>query len=263
MAYKFDHEWRRERERLATIEEAYDPWTIRTIEATAPEQGWRCLEVGGGGGSIAEWLCQRVGESGHVVATDLETKFLAAIEAANLEVRTHNIVSDPLEESCYDLIHARALLEHLPERDAVFSRLVSALNPGGWLTIDCGDFSSVRQVDGREEDAEFFKAAFEAVTGTSRAFGADLSYGGRIGKVFRSGGLEQVVVEGFVTEWGQGHPIGSLYDLTFQRLKEPALESGAIDSGDFDRLLSLMRSPDFRALSHLFYSARGQRPPKS
>ena len=263
MAYKFDHEWRRERERLATIEEAYDPWTIRTIEATAPEQGWRCLEVGGGGGSIAEWLCQRVGESGHVVATDLETKFLAAIEAANLEVRTHNIVSDPLEENSYDLIHTRAVLEHLPERDEVFPRLVSALKPGGWLTVDCGDFSSVRQVSGLPEDAEFFKAAFEAVTGTSRTFGADLLYGGRIGDVFRSAGLEQVVVEGFITEWGHGHPIGALYDLTFQRLKEPALKSGAIDSGDFDRLLALMRSPDFRALSHLFYSARGQRPPQN
>ncbi len=36
MAYKFGHEWQRERERFATIEQAYDPWSIRTIEATSP-----------------------------------------------------------------------------------------------------------------------------------------------------------------------------------------------------------------------------------
>ncbi len=260
MAYKFDHEWQRERERLATLEQAYDPWSIRTIEATGPQHGWRCLEVGGGGGSITEWLCRRVGETGHVTATDLETKFLASIEAANLEVREHNIVSDPLEEGCYDLIHTRAVLEHLPERDDVLGRLVSALVPGGWLTVDCGDFSSVRQVGGRPEDREFFRTAFEAVTGTSRGFGADLLYGGRIGEAFRNFELEQVNVEGFITEWDHEHPVGSLYELTFQRLEQPAIESGAISSRDFNRLLEVMRSPDFKALSHIFYSARGKRP---
>jgi SAM-dependent methyltransferase len=261
MAYRFDHEWQRERERLATIEQAYDPWSIRTIEATSPQPGWRCLEVGAGGGSIAEWLCRRVGKAGRVTATDLETKFLASIEAENLEVRTHDIVSDPLEEGCYDLVHARAVLEHLPERDDVLRRLIGAVKPGGWLTVDCGDFSSVRQVGGRLEDREFFEEAFEAVTGTSRGFGADLLYGGRIGDAFRAGGLEQVEVEGFITEWGLAHPIGSLYELTFQRLQQPAIETGAITSADFDRLLEVMRSPDFRALSHIFYSARGRRPP--
>jgi len=260
LAYKFDHEWRRERERLATIESAYDPWTIRTIEATGPEQGWRCLEVGGGGGSIAEWLCHRVGESGRVTATDLETRFLSGIDAANLEVRTHDIVSDPLEEGFYDLVHTRAVLEHIPERGEVVHRLISALKPGGWLTVDCGDFSSVRQVSGRPEDRGFFKEAFEAVTGTSRGFGADLLYGGRIGEVFRDGGLDQVSVEGFITEWDQAHPLGSLFDLTFQRLERPAIETGSIDREDFDRLLEVMRSTDFKALSHIFYSARGRRP---
>ena len=79
MAYRFDHAWREERARLARIEQALDPWTIRSIEATEPRPGWRCLEVGGGGGSIAEWLTGRVGPTGHVVATDLETKSLDAI----------------------------------------------------------------------------------------------------------------------------------------------------------------------------------------
>jgi hypothetical protein len=35
--------------------------------------GWRCLEVGASGGSIAEWLCGKVGPHGRVVATDLQT----------------------------------------------------------------------------------------------------------------------------------------------------------------------------------------------
>ncbi len=215
MAYKFDHEWRQERERLATLEEAFDPWSIRTIEATALERGSRCLEVGGGGGSIAEWLCRRVGDTGRVVATDLETKFLAGIDASNLDVRQHNIVSDPIEQDWYDLIHTRAVLEHIPERDEVFGRLLSALKPGGWLTVDCGDFSSVRQVAGRPEDVDFFKSAFDAVVGTSRSFGADLLYGRRIGEVFRANGLEQVVVEGSSRSGGRSIRLGAYLILRF------------------------------------------------
>jgi len=259
MAYKFDHAWREERARLARIEQAFDPWTIRSIEATCPQPGWRCLEVGGGGGSVAEWLCGRVGPTGRVVATDLETKFLEAIDSANLEVRKHSIVSDPLEHEHYDLIHSRAVLDHLPERDEIVPRLADALKPGGWLTVEAGDFSSVRMVGGDPADAEFFDAAFAAVVGVSREFGAEMSYGRRLGAALRDAGLEHVAVEGLVTEWSSDHPIASLYDLTFQRLQGPAVQSGVINKPDLDRLLSMLRGPDLHALSHIVYAGRGQR----
>ena len=259
MAYQFDHAWKEERARLAKIEEAFDPWTIRSIEATSPQAGWQCLEVGGGGGSIAEWLCGRVGPTGRVVATDLETKFLEAIASLNIEVRKHNVVFDPLEANRYDLIHSRAVLDHLPERDQIVVGLVGALKPGGWLAIEGGDFSSVQMVGGDQSDAAFFDAAFAAMVGTARAFGADMSYGRRLGAVFRNAGLEHVTVEGFVAEWDAGHPLALLYDLTFQRLQAPAIEGGAINREDFDRLIALLRSSHLHALSHVFYAARGRK----
>jgi len=260
MAYQFDHAWREERARLARIEQAFDFWTLRSIEATGIQAGWQCLEVGGGGGSIAEWLCGRVGPSGRVVATDLETRFLDGIGAGNLEVRRHDIVSDPLESGRYDLIHSRAVLDHLPERDEIVPRLVDSLTSGGWLTIEGGDFSSVRMIGGEPADAEFFDAAFATLVGISKTFGAEMTYGRRLGAAFRKAGLDQVVVEGYVTEWDSGHPLASLYDLTFQRLRAPAIEGGVIGRGDFDRLISLLRSPDLHALSHVLFCARGQRP---
>jgi hypothetical protein len=51
--YHFDHEWHQERERLASLEQFEDPGTIRHLEALGFGPGWRCLEVGAGGGSIA------------------------------------------------------------------------------------------------------------------------------------------------------------------------------------------------------------------
>jgi tRNA A58 N-methylase Trm61 len=56
------------------------------LESLGVADGWRCLEVGAGGGSIAEWLCRRVGRKGAVLATDLDTRFLYALDFPNLEI---------------------------------------------------------------------------------------------------------------------------------------------------------------------------------
>ena len=69
-------------QRFASLEALYDPRTIRFLEATGVGPGWRCLEVGGGSGSIAAWLADRVGGAGHVLVTDIDPRFLAGLAAA-------------------------------------------------------------------------------------------------------------------------------------------------------------------------------------
>ena len=98
------------KERPGAFERERDAATIRYFEEIGLSGGWHCLEVGAGAGTIAEWLCQRVGTAGHVVATDLDTGLLEAIISPNIEVRRHNIVNDDLEIACYDLVHARYVL---------------------------------------------------------------------------------------------------------------------------------------------------------
>jgi tRNA A58 N-methylase Trm61 len=112
--YRLDNSWVHARERLAFVETRYDPGTIRHLESLHVSEGWHCLEIGGGGGSIAEWLCRRVGSSGHVVATDINIRFLQALDLPNLEVRRHNIVDDALEQGAFDLVHTRAVLVLTP-----------------------------------------------------------------------------------------------------------------------------------------------------
>jgi trans-aconitate methyltransferase len=98
--------------------------------------------VGAGGGSIARWLAERVGPTGIVVATDIDTRFLDGQELPNLEVRRHDITRDALERDRFDLVHVRAVLEHLPERDAILGHLVASLKPGGWLLAEDGQWDS-------------------------------------------------------------------------------------------------------------------------
>lgn len=260
MAYRFDHQWEQERARLAALEDVFDPYSRRAILGTEPQPGWRCLEVGAGGGSVAEWLCSVVGPDGAVVATDLETKFVAAIEASNLEVREHDIVTDPLEGGAFDLVHSRAVLGHLPERDEVLGRLVDALVPGGWLVLVAGDLTTVRSVGLPADEASFFDSAFATMLDANRSLGFDPAFGRRIGAAMRAAGLADVVIEDGQLEWDAEHPLARLYSLTFQRLKPVVLEQGTMTSGEHDRLLGMMADPDFLGLSHTIFAARGRKP---
>ncbi len=106
-SYTFDNAWQQARQRLTGLEAWLDPGTIRHLEMLQVGAGWRCLEVGAGGGSIASWLGARVGASGHVVATDIDPRFIDVLDAPNVEVRRHDIVTDDLETGAFDLVHAR------------------------------------------------------------------------------------------------------------------------------------------------------------
>ncbi len=50
---------------------------------------------------------------------------------------------DDLPTAQFDLIHARLVLIHIPAREAVLERLVTALRPGGWLVIEDFDVLSL------------------------------------------------------------------------------------------------------------------------
>jgi 2-polyprenyl-3-methyl-5-hydroxy-6-metoxy-1,4-benzoquinol methylase len=135
----FDHSWQRERDRLRGIESLPDSSTRRIPADRGVRPGWSCLEVGRGAGGVAIWLAEQVGSSGHVPAIDLDTRFVDA-GPDNLEVRQPDLVTDELERGAFDLVHARAVLEHIPQREIALERMIAALKPGGWLVIEDVDF---------------------------------------------------------------------------------------------------------------------------
>src|SRR6266700_2891082 len=66
--------------RFAALSELFDDGTIRHLEKCGMSRGWQCLEVGGGGGSIASWMADRVGPTGHILATDIDPCFLEPVK---------------------------------------------------------------------------------------------------------------------------------------------------------------------------------------
>src|SRR4051812_10303747 len=134
-AYGFDQAWADEQRRLALLEQVEDPFVTATLDRLGVAAGWRCLDVGAGGGSIARWLRDRVGTTGAVVAGDLDTRFFQ--DERGIEARTLDILRDDLEPDHFDLVHCRALLHHLRgnELEAV-TRMAKSLRPGGVLVAN-------------------------------------------------------------------------------------------------------------------------------
>ena len=116
------------------------------LSLLGPLEGWKCLEVGAGNGTMSQWLADQVGPSGHVTATDIDTTFLDRISRPNLEVRQLDVTKDPIGEG-YDLVCARALLHYIPERLDVTKRLAAAVKPAGFILLEEADFHSVLATD--------------------------------------------------------------------------------------------------------------------
>ena len=107
-----------ERRRLQLLERLRDPVTVRRLRRLGVSAGWCCLEVGAGAGSIVRWLSDAVGPTGQVLAIDLDTRLLQDLDAANVEVRAVDVLGDRWDLAGFDLVHARAVLHHLPGNQA-------------------------------------------------------------------------------------------------------------------------------------------------
>jgi SAM-dependent methyltransferase len=245
--YVFDNAWELERERLGGLESVLDPGTTRHLAAIGVGPGWACLEVGGGGGSITEWMCRRVGRTGTVVATDLDTRFLDALDEPNLEVLRHDILADELPESTFDLIHSRLVLEHLPARESVLERMKAALKPGGWVLIEDldwrGYFSTPPQVYWYPaDDQELTVRVWGAVVRVMEGAGYDHAFGCRLPDVLSRLGFGEVAAEARIAMYRGGTPGSAAPRFTLQHLREGILATG-ITPDELDREVERFTDP--------------------
>jgi SAM-dependent methyltransferase len=132
------HDVPTEHQRLRLMEKMADPGTIRLLESLRVGPSWRCLELAAGAGSIARWLAGQCPQ-GHVVAADIDTRFLDSSWAPNLEVCQFDVLRDGFDRGSFDLIHARALMLHLPDREEILARVATWLAPGGVILIEDTD----------------------------------------------------------------------------------------------------------------------------
>jgi SAM-dependent methyltransferase len=258
--YPLDNEWKGARERLSLLGEVWDPWTTRNFEKVGVNEGWRCLEIAAGGGSIAQWLCHRVGANGHVVATDLQPFFVNEIKASNLEVWRHDILSEPLPERIFDLVHARAVLTFLPSPGLAIAKMVEAVKPGGWLLLEEPDYISAAPDPSMTPSAiTLSKKGWDALLRVLQSSGYDTAYGRHLYHDVAVNGIDGLRAEGFVSMQLGGNPLARFWKITFEQLQDQVLEAGLLTRAESEDYRALLDSPEYRWMNPIFMSVWGRR----
>jgi SAM-dependent methyltransferase len=177
-------------ERFAALAATFDPITFRHLDARGIGSGWTCWEVGAGGPTVPAWMAARVGATGRVMATDIDTSWLGDLPS-NVDVRVHDVAADQPPGDGFDLVHARLVLVHVPDRAGALAKMVSSLRPGGWLVLE--DFDPVLGPDAcLEPTTEDHHRANKIRQGFLRlleARGVDLRYGRSLPRVLREAGV--------------------------------------------------------------------------
>lgn len=258
LGYSLDPAWHAERERLDSLSFLYDARTLALCDRLGLSAGWQCLDAGAGTGSLARLLAERVGPAGDVVALDADTRFLEPFATERLHVVAADVTADPLPAGRYDLVHARLLLEHLPQRDAVLRSLAGAVRPGGWLLVEDFDWATTGLVDPPSDVHARVVAACKALF-AGRAYDPD--YGRKLPRALAAAGLvevgshaESVMVR---ADAERGVP---QWDLLVAQLTPGLLARGLVEQGDLDRFHSLMRDGETVCFAPLMVSAFGRRP---
>jgi SAM-dependent methyltransferase len=218
--YCFDNAWEHAQERLRSLERCYDAGTTRRLGLLGIGPGWRCLEIGAGGGSITRWLCSRVGPTGRVLAVDVDTRFVADLRGANLDVARLDVTTDDLPRDAYDLIHVRAVLAHLPGRDEVLAKLVAALAPRGWLLVEEPDAYAGALATGRHA------AMIDHVNDVISRAGADPTWARDLPSRLQRAGLADVGAESDVPLVQGGSAGAELLHLTGLQVRDELVAGG-------------------------------------
>ena len=247
--------------RLALLEQIFDP--LSRLRRHMVQPGWRCLEVGAGRGSMAVWLAQRVGPSGHVVATDVDVGYLEQLDLPNLEVVQHNILEDPLEllgPGSFDVVCSRLLLFHLVGRqEKAIARMAQCLRPGGWLIDEDADWGTPGSVDPSHPGYQVYHDAWRnGDWWISRGY--DPVFGRKLPPLFERCGLEEIRHEASTEVVRGGSPWGRWFAETLEVMN--TLGGGAaseVQQREHERIVATFADPSTWVLRELLHACWGRR----
>jgi SAM-dependent methyltransferase len=247
-------------DRFTAFAQLFDPSTFRHLDALGLTKGWHVWEVGAGGTSVVAALAERVGPDGHVLATDLDTTWAASTALPpHVDVRTHDVALDPPPDGPFDLIHARLVLVHVPERDRALANLVGALRPGGWLCLEDADpaLQPLACLDADSAEASLANQIRRGFRELLAGRGADLSFGRTLPRRLRAAGLTEVAAD---AAFPVAQPACRDLELATVRLiRDQLVEHGIASDEEVDRHLAAVASGKLDLVQPPMISCWGRR----
>jgi trans-aconitate 2-methyltransferase len=136
-----------------TYDRVADPmtrWGAAVLERLPLDGTERVLDAGCGSGRVTELLAERL-PRGRVVALDGSAAMIEAARArlARFGDRIEYVVADlgaPLPIGPVDAVLSTATFHWVPDHDALFRNLATALRPGGPLVAQCGGADNIASI---------------------------------------------------------------------------------------------------------------------
>jgi ubiquinone/menaquinone biosynthesis C-methylase UbiE len=182
-----------EYERLRVQARVWESATERLLDEIGLAPGATCLDVGCGPGETMRLMARRVGAAGRVTGVDVDAS-LGGQAVAMLHDAGHRQCEfaqidvtdgEAIPGAPFDLVYARLLLYHLPERVDVLRTLWDAVAPGGHLLVQDYDVRSMSVLPALESLEEFRRVLVDAFS----AAGCDVQVGARLPELFAAAGI--------------------------------------------------------------------------
>jgi hypothetical protein len=193
-----------------------------------------------------------------VVATDLETDFLESQVTGYpwLKVLRHDITAEELPNG-FDLVHARWLVEWLPDKRVALARMAAALRPGGWLLVEEPDFVTIY---GAAEPPALRSSMLAGMRYLESTCPVEVEYGRRLVDDLDATGLVDVSAEGrCAIVRGGSPPAAHFLRLTLEKLREGILASHRICEEELDLALAALQDASVTVVMPMTVAAWGRR----
>lgn len=236
-----DREWNR----MRMIEMACDPATVALLEHTGIGAGWACVELGAGAGSMVEWMGTRVGSNGSVMAIDASTVHLHRFMSAPYRVIEEDFLNVPLE--CHaDLLHARYVLIHNQQSEAILKKIRASMKPGGYVVLEEPDFTSATLPNASMEPA--LQRVNQAICRMFLEAGLDPGYGIGLPRRMAREGFDIVRVSSTMHLCPGLGPVANLMAASAAALREKYIGTGITTDQDIDRYVTCAQDSGYWAL---------------
>jgi hypothetical protein len=192
----------------------------------------------------------------------LDTRFVDGHGDDHLEVRRHDLMSGPPEEAAFDLVHARAVVEHVPDHRTALANLVAAARPGGWVLVEDVHFggpmaAALAAYASPPEHSPVVERLYRAGAAVFAAVGADAGFGAQLVGALQAAGCDEVggelhaaIVSGGTEQWTRG---------TAQQLGEHFVNTGLASADDIACFLAFSEQRDVHYAPPVMVSAWGRR----
>lgn len=252
-----EHEDDWELARLRLIEQALDERSFARLRSTGIGEGWRCLEVGAGAGSIAGWMGRAVGDRGQVIAVDIKTNYLRHLSSPP----NRTIKGDFLDVSLdgvFDLAHCRYVLIHNRQSHAMLKKLCSLLKPGGFLVVEEPDFTSAKLLHPSSDCSQ--QRVNDAICRMFEQMQLDPSYGLTLPAKAAAEGLQVLRVDAHLHLNRGGDTMALMMAESTRALRDKYVATGEADAKDIEKYIENANRADFWAVYYSTVSVVAKKP---